>query len=95
MPNTSLGNEIYLGRPKIITISGTVKSGTGTGLSRRVIVYRNGAETTVSASTTSSGVDGTYAISVNGGPNERFRVIAIGAEGSLENSKVLDFIKGT
>lgn len=76
---------------KNITISGTVKDALGNGLQRRVIAYRNGAETEVAAAANSGAGSGGYALTVNGNHNDEFRVIAIGLP--EENSKIIDHVR--
>lgn len=92
MASLSILNELSRGRLRTVVISGTVKNSLAAGLSRRVICYRNGIETEVHASTVSA-ADGTYSLAVNGGPNERFRILAIGDPENAENSKLFDFVR--
>ena len=82
---------------KTITLSGTVKSTTGTGLIRKVLVYKktessiiNEADNFDLHSSTISASDGSWSIDVYGGSNDEYRVIAIGLDG--ENSAIYEHI---
>ena len=76
---------------RMVRVAGTVRNPTGEGLSRRVIVYKNGNETTVAGTGQSvAGSGGAFSFSVSGGPNDRFRLLAVGEDG--ENSAVFDHL---
>lgn len=81
------------GALRYFTISGVVRNLAVEPLSRRVIAFRGGSETTLHASTQSSAVDGTFSLTVNGGLNDRFKVEALGIEGFGEGTKCFDFVK--
>ena len=83
---------------KTITLSGTVKSTTGTGLIRKVLVYKkfksslqeDDVESYDVWGETISESDGSFTVDVYGGSNDSFRVIAVGNAG--ENSAIYEHI---
>jgi len=72
------------------TLAGTVKNPGGTGLSRKIIAYKGGSETVVSASTWSDS-QGNFSTIVNGNSNDEFRVEVLGDVG--ENTVVFDHVR--
>ncbi len=90
--------EFTCAKRKTITLSGTVKSTTGVGLVRKILVYKkfkpslqedDGESYNVWAETISES-DGTFTLDVYGGSHDSFRVIAVGNEG--ENSAIYEHI---
>ena len=79
-----------LGAPlRIISFSGTVKL-SGVGVIRDLIGYRIGSPETVYETTSDS--SGNWTLEMQGGSNDFFRIICVGATG--ENSEIYDNLSG-
>lgn len=69
------------------TLSGTVTKA-GSGVARRVLVYKIGFPEVVHGDVNSTAGTGAYSVSIKAGSNDRFRVICIGESG--ENSEIFE-----
>lgn len=84
-------NLLRMQGPAKTTLSGTVKTSSGTGVKRALKVFIGSAFLEQIAAL-SSNTDGTFSIEVNGNDNDEFTVIAVGNQG--EDHAVVSRVKG-
>mgnify|MGYP000701642646 CR=1 FL=1 len=69
------------------TLSGTVTKA-GTGVVRRVLIYKVGDPETLRGDVTSTDGTGAFSATIKAGSNDRFRVVCLGEPG--ENSEIFE-----
>jgi len=84
-----VSTPIKSGKLRTINFSGTVKLD-GSGVVRTIIGYKNIKPEILF--TTESDSSGDWVLPMLGGPNEKFRIIAVGIDG--ENSEIFDGLTG-
>ena len=83
--------------PKIQNFGGTVKTSAQVPIKRRVDVYKGTNREKIEISVYSDPATGIFSGTVNGNSNDRYAFVAVALRNDtsqLENSKIIDFVRG-